>query len=247
MSLWLVGGMDPTGGAGVLRDAWTAEAVGWHPVHVLVSALTDQGRGRVRVWPTDAARFASMLASAPAPTAIKIGLVPVGLVAPLRAVIERVGVPVVLDPVLRASEGGGLGATVAALTRLASGLELVTPNLPEAQALLGAEESFEVEDVGALGRLRDRLGGAGVLLKGGHGTGDRVVDRLDHRGGSEAFDRPRVPGADVRGTGCALATAIAVGRSRGQPLMDAVADAIAWLDDARTHAGPGPDGRPHLP
>ncbi|HWB82183.1 MAG TPA: bifunctional hydroxymethylpyrimidine kinase/phosphomethylpyrimidine kinase, partial [Nannocystaceae bacterium] len=60
------------------------------------------------------------------------------------------------------------------------------------------------------------------------------------------FVRTRVSGVDPRGTGCALATAIACALGRGEALIDACAQAIAWLDEARLHTAPGPDGRPHL-
>lgn len=245
MTLWILGGLDPTGGAGLLRDHWTAQSLGFKSTHAVVTALTEQGRGPVRAWPVAPSDLAGRLSEAPTPSAIKIGLVPAGLGPTLIAALDPIAVPVVLDPVLAASHGGALGSSVEALRGLAARCTLITPNLPEAQALAGEGAP---DDPGALARqLADALGAPALLVKGGHAGGPDVCDWLAHGGSVGPFQRPRVPGPDVRGTGCALATAIAVGLARGEGLEVAVGRAIAWLDGARGSARPGRDGRPHLP
>ena len=250
----VVGGLDPTGGAGILRDAWTvrARAPDWD-LRAVVTALTRQGRGRCAV--SRAVGEASLrrrlepLGSGVTLAAIKVGLVPEQLAG---ALVERSlapahdrGVPVVLDPVLRASDGGDLGGAVAGYVRMAPSCTLCTPNVPEGHAFAGRDDLHGASLAAA---LRSQLD-CDVLLKGGHAAAsdDLVVDLLATVSGVEAIERPRVPGADVRGTGCALASAIAVELGRGVDLSASVRAAVTWLDRVRRRATPGPDGRLHLP
>jgi hydroxymethylpyrimidine/phosphomethylpyrimidine kinase len=121
---------------------------------------------------------------------------------------------------------------------------LLTPNRAEAAALAGAAP----DDPDLLARLAERLPGPALLLKDGHGEdATRVRDRLAISGVVYTLARPRQPGPDPRGTGCALATAIACGLARGRPLRHAVSVGVAWLDAVRGWTNPGPDGRAHLP
>jgi len=245
--LWIVGGHDPTGGAGVLRDRWTAEAFApGLAVSIVVTADTEQGDGRpARAHPVAAHGLTQELAGLPAPSAVKLGLVPESLVDTMLAALAQVACPVVLDPVLHASDGGALGSSVAGVRRLARLATLVTPNRREAEALVGAAAS---DDDGFLDALARALAPAAVLLKDGHGVDPtHVRDRLVERGVVTELARPRIPGPDPRGTGCALATAIACALATGATLRSACLRAIAWLDDARTRTTIGPDGRPHLP
>lgn len=230
MKLWVIGGHDPTGGAGVLRDRWTAERlVPGIEVTTVVTAYTEQGDGRAaRAHPVAHDELAAALQSIAGADAIKIGLVPAAGVEVVRAAIGRVQVPSVLDPVMRASDGGDLGATADTLRSLARAVGLVTPNRAEAAA------------------LGDALVSAAVLYKNVDAAPGLVCDRLIVGGQTHDFVRPRRSSSDPRGTGCALATAIACALGQGVALVDACARAIAWLDDARLHTVVGPDGRPHL-
>ncbi len=229
MILWILGGRDPSGGAGVDRDRATAAAVAPElRLAVLVTADTEQGDGRpARSHPRAPAQLARELATFPAPSAVKLGLVPDAAVDVVLAALQPWRCPIVLDPVLHASDGGALGSSVSGLRRLAAIATLVTPNRAEATA------------------LGDPIAAA-ALLKDAEPDPTRVVDRLVIGGAVHRFDRPRKAGPDPRGTGCALATAIACHLARGATLTDACTHAIAWLDDARTRTRPGPDGRPHL-
>jgi hydroxymethylpyrimidine/phosphomethylpyrimidine kinase len=247
VSVWLVGGLDPTGGAGVMRDRATARIVAPElAVSVVVTAQTEQGDGRAaRAYPRSTTELARELAALPAPTAVKIGLVPEAVVDTVIAAVQPWSCAKVLDPVLHASDGGALGSSIAGLRRLAAIATLVTPNRAEALALAASTTS---DPDALLAELSDALAPAAVLLKDGHGSDpERVCDRLWAAGVVHRFERPRRPGLDPRGTGCALATAIACRLAEGTPLTEACAQAIAWLDDARTRTIEGPDGRPHLP
>lgn len=256
MSLWLLGGHDPTHGAGLYRDLVTARSLAPALLRrFAVTAMTEQGRGRpARAWPVPVDRLRARMSGWPPPTAIKIGLVPDALAADVAALVRGKAAPVVVDPVLQASDGGGLGATPEGLAPLLSVATLITPNRPEAHALLGgsslepaSDSTHEIDDpvAHALGR---RFARAAVLLKDGHGLDPtRVADRLIRGGRVLALTRPRRRGPDPRGTGCALATAIAVHLARGVLVEVAVRQATAWLDQARLRWIPGPDGRAHLP
>ena len=213
--LWLLGGLDPTGGAGLHRDWATAQAV--RPklaTRSVVTALTVQGHGG----PAQGRAvddLAWQLDVGPRPAAIKIGLVPAAVVGDVAAFLRRHPVPVVLDPVLRASDGGALGSDAVALGPLIELATVVTPNRDEASLLPPAD---------------------GQLRKDVDGDPSRVTDVLIYRGAEHRFERARQPGPDVRGTGCALATAIAAMLATGDGVVDAVRASIEWLDEARRHA-----------
>lgn len=221
--LVLIGGLDPTGGAGVLRDFATARrfAPGLS-TRTVVSAWTRQGHGGpAELAFVGASAFSRQLDAIPSRVrAVKVGVLPHEGVASCCAWWERQGRPLlVVDPVLRASDGGELGRA-AALEPLFARATLVTPNAPEAAAI-------GIDDWG------QRFASA-LLLKGGHADdAAQVCDRLLVGDQTHAFARVRRAGPDVRGTGCALATAIAAGLARGEALVEAVATAIAWLDDVR--------------
>lgn len=223
-TLWLVGGLDPSGGAGVLRDAATARQLfPERPVHVVTTAFTQQGDGQpARAQPVTADQLVFQLARAPQPAAIKLGLVPACLVT---ALADRLPAQVsrVVDPVLGASAGGTMGAEPSALTPLFAGA-IVTPNPTEARVLLGKREPSA---------WRADVNAQAVLCKHDLDDSAYVRDSLYTRGNTRTFVRPRQNGPDPRGTGCALATAIAARLAARCPLERAVDYAIAWLDQAR--------------
>jgi hydroxymethylpyrimidine/phosphomethylpyrimidine kinase len=244
-----IGGFDPTGGAGVVRDFLTAHTLGARP-HLVPTAWTVQSAGMAAVHPVPpealdrAVRAALDLAATVqgGRAAVKIGMLPDGgaaeTVARALAGSGFVG-PMVLDPVLAASSGGSLyRGDTAPLLALAARVTVVTPNAGEAAALSGIPVT-SLESAAAAGQALLVAGASAVLVKGGHlapvpvpGEADEpqeAVDLLVTARGVERFGAPRVPGGDVRGTGCALATALAVALARGLPLADAVAGSKAWL------------------
>jgi hydroxymethylpyrimidine/phosphomethylpyrimidine kinase len=241
----LIGGLDPTGGAGLLRDAWVVNerAPTLEPL-VVCTAITRQGHGGPALYsPTAAATLARQLervAAHPELRAVKLGMVPSEAIAPvvefladLRSRGHDARPWVVCDPVVAASDGGRLGAEIEQLRALASRVDLLTPNLAE---------RAQLEAAGPLALVA-------VLCKGEPvpGRPDRIRDRLRHGDGDElCFERPRVTGPDPRGTGCALASAIACELASGRSLVTAVVSGIAWLDGARRRVHLGPDGRAHL-
>jgi hydroxymethylpyrimidine/phosphomethylpyrimidine kinase len=229
----LIGGLDPTGGAGLLRDAWTVEAVELMvEVIAIATALTRQGHGEpAQAFPVAPERLRSELERVSDVAVVKIGMVASTQIAVLAEALDRLrgeGAKIVLDPVMRASDGGSIGAGPAELLELAGHVDLVTPNPDELAALE------------AVGRIP-----CAVLSKGEWVEGERVRDRLigPEPGRERIFERPRVAGPDPRGTGCALASAIACELARGLELGFACERSIAWLDAARQRLVRGPDGR----
>jgi hydroxymethylpyrimidine/phosphomethylpyrimidine kinase len=238
-SLVVVGGVDPGGGAGLLRDLATAAALGAR-AHGVETAWTEQGPAVHQVTPRAPAAVRAALIEALAalrPAAVKIGMA-VGP-ATAEAIVEALGDyagPVVVDPVLATSRGGALWAGAPReLMPLLRRATLVTPNAVEAGAL-AQRHVVTVEDAERCGRwLLEAEQLSAVLVKGGHleaASGERartVVDVLVTASGAEHIGRPRVPGPSPRGTGCALASAIAVKLGRGQTLSVAAAEAGVWL------------------
>jgi len=121
---------------------------------------------------------------------------------------------------------------------------LVTPNLDEA-AILAGEPVESPAAMERAGRALVKLGARAALVKGGHLTGDAVVDVLVAGGTVQRFTRPRIDTTSTHGTGCTLSAAVAAGLAHGRPLERAVADALDFVQRAMA-AAPGL-GRGHGP
>jgi len=239
----VIGGSDSSGGAGIARDLRTLSDHGMHGVAV-ITAVTAQTHAEVRgvhhVPPEFiGAQIAAALASN-AVRAIKIGML--GTARAVAAVAEnlpREGLPIVLDPVLAASSGGCLlddAGRAALVERILPLSTLVTPNVPEAALLLGAPVTTEPATLTRYGIELLKLGPAAVLVKGGHGEGDEAVDLLLSKAGDAVtLSGPRLPGS-LRGTGCALASAIAARLAGGHPLNLACREAKRYVARLFEHA-----------
>ena len=241
--LCTIAGSDPTGGAGLQGDLKTFAAHGARGTAV-VAAITVQGaRGLARVLPVPPDLVAEQVAvvlEEVRPRAWKTGMLwdapTVRAVA--AALAKRGGAALVVDPVLSATAGGDL-LRADALPALKDALfplaDLVTPNLLEAARLLGRSALLdgEVEDAA---RSLLALGCRAVLLKGGHTGGEQAVDVLATAGGLTRFALPRLPGANVHGTGCALSASIAVRLGRGETVEAAVKGAKAYVHRAIAEA-----------
>ena len=157
------------------------------------------------------------------------------------------GVPLVVDPVMIAKGGHRLlvsDAETALRDVLLPMAALLTPNLPEAEVLVGFPVRVEADMRRAAERLAE-LGAGAVLMKGGHLDGDRVVDLLFHEGRFERFEDPRIVSRSTHGTGCTLASAIAAGLAQKMGLRDSVARARDYVRKA-IETAPG-FGRGHGP
>jgi hydroxymethylpyrimidine/phosphomethylpyrimidine kinase len=247
----VVGGIDPSGGAGLLRDVVTAAARGAR-AHAVGTAWTEQGEGvhRVEARAPEAVRGALARAIARRPAAVKIGMaVGPGTAAALLDGLGDYAGPVVLDPVLATSRGGPLwDGEPAELVPLLRRATLVTPNAVEVGELAGHQVQTAGGAEAAARFLIDLHRLAAVLVKGGHiDEAETVVtDVLVTPDRARRWSRPRQAGPVPRGTGCALATAIAVELGRGSDLPAAVEAAGNWLAGAIA-AATDVGGERHLP
>jgi len=230
-----IAGSDPTGGAGLQADLQVFRHLGVHGMGV-VSALTVQDTHKVSrvlpVFPNVVLDQLRTLLGDIRPDAVKIGAlgsddVVRNVELGLRELDPAHGVPVVMDPVLAASDGTPLLERRAwgSLADLIGRAHLVTPNLLEAGSLTGTDVS-QREGVEAAGlALVTGLGAGAALVKGGHAEGPADDLLVLREGGSASLHwlaGERIEGADVHGTGCALSSAIAAYLARGAGLRDAV-------------------------
>ncbi len=157
---------------------------------------------------------------------------------------------IVLDPVMVATSGDRLlapDAVEALRTKLIPRALIVTPNLPEAAALLNQPVAETEADIGRQGRLLLAMGCDAVLIKGGHGHGADSVDYLFSADGVVAFPAPRIATQNTHGTGCSLSSAIAAGLTKGNDLETAVRNAKTYVSAAIAAADQLGVGRGHGP
>ncbi len=221
-------GLDPSGGAGIQADIQAISAAGAHPLPI-ITALTVQDNQHVHaVHPVEPSVLREqarvLIEQGTRIDAVKIGIVGsaanaqviADIIAAMRA--TRADLPVVLDTVLASGHGDTLtkGDAVQALAPLRQLATLLTPNLPEARALSGVDDV----DAQASLLLKDA---PQVLIKGGHGTADTVINVWFCADGRRAWSWPRLPG-EFHGSGCTLASAIAA-RLAQRLSMEAALDA----------------------
>jgi len=244
----IVAGSDSGGGAGIQADIKAVTALQGYAA-TAITALTAQdttGVHGVFPVPTDfiQSQMRIVLGDIGA-DCIKTGMLHSAEV--IEAVCEVLeadgaGVPVVVDPVMVAKGGASLlvdDAVETLRTRLVPRATVLTPNVPEAEALAGRTVSGE-GDMDALGEALLALGPRAVLLKGGHMAGGVVRDRLVTAAGIRIFENPRIDTLHTHGTGCTLASSIAAGLAQDLTLEDAVVRAEAYLHEAiRTAPGLG--------
>jgi hydroxymethylpyrimidine/phosphomethylpyrimidine kinase len=173
---------------------------------------------------------------------LDIGAVKIGMVADL-AVIDAIAAGlrkwapkhIVLDPVMVATSGDRLLATEAVdalRTKLIPLSSLITPNMPEAAALLNEPVAVDEAAIGSQGKRLLAMGCAAVLIKGGHGQGAESIDYLVRDSGTIALAAPRIATQNTHGTGCSLSSAIAAGLAKGEDMETAVRNAKAWVSAA---------------
>lgn len=246
-----IAGSDPTGGAGLQADLQVIRHLGCHGMGVL-SALTIQDTTKVHsvlpVFPSVVLDQLRCLLDDIVPDAVKIGMLASDDVVRNTALgLARLShdVPIVIDPILVATDGTALleRRAWAALVELFSRATLVTPNLPEAAALSGEDVSSRRGCERAARIFVEDFGCRGVLIKGGHRDGAPDDLLALRRGGDVVFhwlEGHRVEGVAgaVHGTGCALSSAIAAGLARGDDLACATDRARRFVAQAlaRAHA-----------
>ena len=250
-----IAGSDSSGGAGIQADLKSFAALGVYGASV-ITALTAQNTTGVSGIHQVPAQFVTAEIDAVF-SDLAVGAVKIGMVADL-AVIDAIAAGlkrwspkhIVLDPVMVATSGDRLLAAEAVdalrkkLVPLAS---VITPNLPEAAALLDepvAESDAAVKDQGQ--RLL-ALGCRAVLIKGGHGQGAESTDYWFDGDRAITLAAPRVATKNTHGTGCSLSSAIAAGLAKGEGMETAIRHAKAWISAAIAAADRFSVGRGHGP
>jgi hydroxymethylpyrimidine/phosphomethylpyrimidine kinase len=239
LSALAIAGSDSGGGAGIQADLKTFAAHGVHGLSAIAALTAQNTRGVTAIHVPPPAFLRAQLDAVFAD--FKVGAVKIGMLANaavIRTVADALAghprVPVVLDPVMVASSGATLldPAALAVLReRLLPRATLLTPNIPEAELLLGHPIADADDAEAALVELL-ALGPGAVLLKGGHLPGrGALVDRFDDGRTFAEFVHPRLR-VEGHGTGCTLAAAIAANLCLGLDLPRACADATDFLHGA---------------
>ena len=244
--VYTIGGLDPSGGAGLPADARAMRAFGAHSCAVATAVVAQNTLGVARVEAVSSAMLQAQLDNLRAdiaPRAIKIGMLPNAKTVEIVARFASENrVATILDPVFAPSGGDAFSNHETAFhiaRQLFPLCELVTPNALEAAQLC----EFEIQNLDDMKRaahlIIERFGAHRVLVKGGHlphnesgsDSGDEVVDILCDATSIVELRAPRIAGREVRGTGCLLASAIAAQRAQNIEIETAARRAKSWLSD----------------
>lgn len=233
----IVAGSDSGGGAGVQADLKAVSALGAFGA-TAITALTAQNTQGVfgihAVPPAFIRSQMELVLDDIGADCVKTGmLASVPVIEAVAASLDShaAAIPLVVDPVMVAKGGASLLADDAAqalIGLLVRRAALITPNIPEAQVLLGRDISG-IDDMEPAARDLLALGAGAVLLKGGHLPGDHLVDVLALPDKIIRFSAERIATASTHGTGCTLASAVAAGIAQGMGLADAVARARIYV------------------
>lgn len=242
----VIAGSDPSGGAGIEADIKTLTALGAYAMTAITVLTVQDTEGITEIHAVPAGFVGRQLRTLLAdigPQAIKIGLLgSARMVDAVALALQEAaaGVPIVLDPVLKATSGmallepAGLHSLIKTLLPMAS---LVTPNLDEAAALTGRPVKT-LEDMQAAAEALVGMGAAAALVTGGHLEGDQLFDVLLDADGIKTYEDRRLDSRHTHGTGCTLSSAIAAGLAVGKSLPVAVGEARQFVRRAIV-AAPG--------
>jgi hydroxymethylpyrimidine/phosphomethylpyrimidine kinase len=218
----IIAGSDSGGGAGIQADIKTVTMLGGHAMTAITALTAQNTMGVQAVMPVPAgfviAQIDSVLEDIGA-DAVKIGMI--GSPETAEAVADRLeslAVPIVFDPVMVATSGAELAdaETIAAFERLMRLASVVTPNLPELEALGGEAAVLAY--------------GCHLVVKGGHAAGPRIVDRLlSPSGPLHSLEGKRFDTDDTHGTGCTFASGLAAGLGAGLPIREAFEQAVRFV------------------
>ncbi len=250
-----IAGSDSSGGAGIQADLKSFAARGVYGASVITALTAQNTRGVTGIHQVPADFVTAQIDAVFADLDVKA--VKIGMVADL-AVIDAIAAGlqkwspkhIVLDPVMVATSGDRLLAAEAVdalRTKLIPLASLITPNMPEAAALLDEPVAADEAAIESQGKRLLAMGCPAVLIKGGHGRGAESIDYLVTASGAIALAAPRIATQNTHGTGCSLSSAIAAGLAKGQDMETAVRHAKAWVSAAIAAADRLGVGRGHGP
>lgn len=253
-SVLVIAGLDPSGGAGILADAHVVMQHGFHVAGV-VTAITEQDSVMCSwMHPVDVSMVSNQIARLVDDfeiRGVKIGML--GNAAMATAVAKALRrlaeshVPIVVDPVLKATRGIPLleGNAIQALAPLLAMATVVTPNLDELAVLTARHVAEDAEAMADSARRLRTFGPRAVLAKGGH-LAHELFDVLVDEEGQQIIRGERIEGVTPHGTGCALASEIACRLAFGTPMREAVAGACTRVRVRIAEARAVGRGRPFL-
>lgn len=250
-----IAGSDSGGGAGIQADLKTFSALGVYGASVITAITAQNTRAVTAVHdvPVDivAAQLLAVLDDLEI-NVIKIGMLSSpDIIAAVCDQIDRLSIPVILDPVMVAKSGDALlqqNAIESLKTKLLPLSTLLTPNLPEAATLLKCEVASDENSMQAQGESLIELGAKAVLMKGGHASGSECIDLLVTRDAPVArFQTTRINTRNTHGTGCTLSSAIAANLSLGNTLLESVRSSHHYLKHAILAADQLQIGQGHGP
>jgi len=240
-----IAGSDSSGGAGIQADLKTFAAFDVFGMSAVTAITAQNSMGVSGVYPLEAdavtAQIEAIAGDYPL-KATKIGMLANAAIAEaVGAAIESLNLPfVVIDPVLLSTSGDRLldddGIDVLCRELLPRAL-VITPNIVEAEFLSGRKITSIEQARAAAVEIHDHTGAA-VVVKGGHGDGDDIIDVLFDGEQFSEYTSVRIHTPHTHGTGCTFASAIAASLARGQSLADAVAAAQSYVAGAIAHAFP---------
>jgi hydroxymethylpyrimidine/phosphomethylpyrimidine kinase len=234
-----IAGSDSSGGAGIQADLKTFAALGVYGASIITALTAQNTKGVVAIHdvpPDFIAKQIDAVFSDLDVGAVKIGMLSgAPAIAAVAAGLDRHHQHnTVLDPVLIATSGERLlrADAIDGLRDLMRHVRIVTPNLPEAAALLDVPMARDESEMRAQAQELLAFGPGAVLIKGGHGSGPESVDFLVEAGSCTRLAAARVATQNTHGTGCTLASAIAAGLAKGKTLNAAVREAKAYMSAA---------------
>jgi hydroxymethylpyrimidine/phosphomethylpyrimidine kinase len=235
-----IAGSDSSGGAGIQADLKTFSALGVYGASVIAALTAQNTRGVTAIHDVPPAFIAAQIDAVFSDLAV--GAVKIGMLSQpdaIRAVADGLEqyrqTNVVLDPVMVAASGDRLLAPEAIevlRTILIPRALIVTPNLPEAAAILETTVATNESEMREQGERILALGCRAVLVKGGHASGAESVDLLVEPTAVARLAAERVATANTHGTGCTLSSAIAAGLAKGLDLAESVREAKAYVTAA---------------
>jgi hydroxymethylpyrimidine/phosphomethylpyrimidine kinase len=238
-----IAGSDSSGGAGIQADLKTFAALGVYATSAITAVTAQNTLGVIAVEPLMADLVTAQIEAVAGDIDIhvtKTGMLATSaIVEAVAAAIEELELPmVVVDPVMLASSGDSLlddDGIQAMRAELLPRAFVVTPNIPEAEILSG-RQILSLDDVREAARRIHALGPTAVVIKGGHGSGDEIVDVMFDGDHLVEFRTPRIQTSAIHGTGCAFASAIAAHLALGFSLAEATEKAQAYVAGAIRHA-----------
>ncbi len=246
--VWAIGGTDPSAGAGLPADIKTLQALGVYAAPIVTAVVVQNARAVWRVQRVSGALIRAQMEALQEdfpPSVVKIGML--GGAPAVRAVadgLSRLTAPAVCDPVLASTSGTTLldeAGVHVFVSRLLPRVDVLTPNLPEAERLTGMRIARRADMPPAAARLR-AMGAKAVVLKGGHLADGVSADYFTDGRESLWLVGPRHCG-DVHGTGCVFASALAAGLALGRGAAQAARLAKAYIRQALRRAMVFGDGR----